>query len=179
MDKIYRDNNKEAKAKLDHEYYLNNTETIKNKASEWYLDNKFNKEFKIFKSCNNRMIKCDIDVQYRGRENILEYFDCTVEHYIKWIEFNFDNNMTWENHGIYWHFDHLIPCSSFNFNDLSHIYKCFHWTNIRPLTGVDNMIKSNNITIDVVNKHYIIIDKFIKFNSIPNNNGNVIVAEDN
>lgn len=41
--------------------------------------------------------------------------------------------MSWDNRGKYWHIDHIKPCSSFNLEKQEEIFRCFNWTNLRPL----------------------------------------------
>jgi hypothetical protein len=43
----------------------------------------------------------------------IKLLSCELDFFKKWIEFQFDETMTWENHGE-WHFDHVKPCSSFD-----------------------------------------------------------------
>jgi hypothetical protein len=73
---------------------------------------------------------------------------CTVDEFKRHIESRFTEGMTWENHGIYkandvpkWHFDHIVPCCSFDLTDIEQQKKCFHYTNIQPLWGFDNIKK--------------------------------------
>lgn len=56
--------------------------------------------------------------------------------------------MIWSNYGSYWHVDHIIPCSSFDLTNPEEQKKCFHFTNLQPLTAVDNMRKSSKIVIN-------------------------------
>ncbi|AGD92421.1 intron encoded hypothetical protein [Megavirus lba] len=44
--------------------------------------------------------------------------------------------MTWENHGSYWHFDHVKPCASFDLSNDDEILKCYNWTNYQPLKAI-------------------------------------------
>jgi hypothetical protein len=53
--------------------------------------------------------------------------------------------MNWNNHGIYWEIDHIIPCSRFNLEDEEQQKQCFHYSNLQPLTKTENRQKSNNI----------------------------------
>lgn len=54
--------------------------------------------------------------------------------------------MTWDNWNFKgWHIDHIIPCSSFNLNNLEEQKKCFHYTNLQPLWWWENLSKSNKV----------------------------------
>lgn len=44
-----------------------------------------------------------------------------------------------------WVVDHIIPVSSFDFNNASQIFSCFNNNNLQPLWFVDNSAKSNKI----------------------------------
>jgi hypothetical protein len=61
--------------------------------------------------------------------------------------------MTWENYGSYWHVDHIHPCSLFDFSIEENRNKCFNWTNLTPLEGIENIKKSNKLDIDLI-QHY-------------------------
>ena len=49
--------------------------------------------------------------------NYLSLLGCD-SHFLKlWFEFQFDEKMKRENHGTYFHIDHVKPCSLFNIED--------------------------------------------------------------
>ena len=49
--------------------------------------------------------------------------------------------MTWDNYGK-WHVDHIIPVSRFDLTDPEQQKICFHFTNLQPLWGGENIGKS-------------------------------------
>ena len=57
--------------------------------------------------------------------------------------------MNWDNYGKYWHIDHIIPCSSFDFNNEQSQRICFHYTNMQPLSAIDNMKKRDKILFPI------------------------------
>jgi hypothetical protein len=85
----------------------------------------------------NRAIKGN----YR-RSGILKYLGCSIAELKSYLEQQFTAKMTWENYGMYWSMDHILPCCSFNLSDEQEIKKCFHFSNLQPLTVIDNCRKS-------------------------------------
>jgi len=66
------------------------------------------------------------------------------------LETQFDSNMNWENHGSYWHVDHIIPLASLTFDSEEHENFKLLWSlgNLQPLFGPENLSKSKKIVIN-------------------------------
>lgn len=78
----------------------------------------------------------------RKNYHVLDLLGCSLDFFIKHIESQFDQHMTWENKGFYgWHIDHIIPCSTFDFTKEEDLKKCWHYTNLRPLWGTTEIAK--------------------------------------
>jgi hypothetical protein len=78
----------------------------------------------------------------------MQLLGCSIKLFKCHIESQFTPGMNWDNHGIHktngprmWHLDHIIPCSAFNLEDLNQQKKCFHYTNLRPFWGLENIKK--------------------------------------
>lgn len=99
----------------------------------------------------------ETDIQYRilgnlrGRirmalenksESTKDLLGCDLGDFVKHLESQFTPEMSWENYGTYWSIDHIIPCCSFDLTDIEQQYKCFHWSNCRPLTVIENSRKA-------------------------------------
>lgn len=67
---------------------------------------------------------------------------CTIEELKNHLKSQFDNKMNWQNYGS-WHVDHIIPVTAFNLSDPEQQKECFHFTNLQPLWGTENLRKSN------------------------------------
>ena len=79
-------------------------------------------------------------------EKTLSYLGCSPEKFKEHMESQFTEGMNWNNHGYRgWHIDHIIPCSSFDLTKEEDIRKCFHYTNMQPLWGTQNMKKGSKI----------------------------------
>nr|QBK85799.1 MAG: hypothetical protein LCMAC101_03940 [Marseillevirus LCMAC101] len=75
----------------------------------------------------------------------MEYLDCNVKTLRKHIEEQFEEGMTWENHGE-WHIDHITPIK-YRENEkdpsLEEIIERLHYTNLQPLWAGSNISKGN------------------------------------
>lgn len=92
--------------------------------------------WKILKT--KKMLKTDNTFKIVG-ENVI---------FLKeYLEKKFTEGMTWENYG-QWHVDHIIPLCSANTEEEVKIL--FHYTNLQPLWGKDNLKKGKKIE----NNHY-------------------------
>ena len=69
---------------------------------------------------------------------------CSFIQLKQYLENLFTGGMTWDIYGE-WHVDHIIPCASFDLTKIEEQEKCFHYTNLQPLWGYDNIVKRDNI----------------------------------
>ncbi len=71
----------------------------------------------------------------------------TKKELMEHLEKQFDNKMTWENYGKYWHIDHIIPISYFKIKSeqCKNFKLCWRLENLRPLEASVNMSKQNKI----------------------------------
>ena len=56
-------------------------------------------------------------------------------------------DMTVENHGSVWQFDHKFSFSNFNLSDGKQVRKCFGWTNLRPCNRKKNASKMKKVDL--------------------------------
>ena len=96
--------------------------------------------FKISKTLRSRLGNAIRNQSAKKSNRTLELTGCTVSYLMGYLEAKFTEGMTWENHGE-WHIDHIKPCCKFNLLDVDEQKKCFHYTNLQPLWGKDNLIK--------------------------------------
>jgi hypothetical protein len=79
----------------------------------------------------------------RHWESLVGY---NIEDLKKHLEGLFRPGMTWGNYGRGgWEVDHIIPVSSFNFDNEEEIKRCWALENLQPLWGRENKIKGNRI----------------------------------
>ena len=71
----------------------------------------------------------------------------SLEEFKQHIKSQFDSKMNWDNHGVYWEIDHIIPIYSFSIKDYDDIdfKKCWNLKNLRPLEKSINQSKGKKI----------------------------------
>ncbi len=85
----------------------------------------------------------------KDKKHTFEYVGCSIEDLRTHLENQFEKEakrcghpISFENLGE-WHIDHIKPCASFNLDLEEERHKCFHYTNLQPLWGPDNLSKSD------------------------------------
>ena len=77
----------------------------------------------------------------RKEVKTLELLGCSLNKLKLHIERGFDETMTWDNHGNYWHVDHIIPLAAFDLTDESELRMACNYRNLQPLEATANMKK--------------------------------------
>jgi hypothetical protein len=142
------------KSKQNKTYKVNNKEKV-NALDKKRLENPQEKIIHNLRTRLRHLVK-------RKNEPTLEYLGISSGEYKKWIEYQFDDVMTWDNYGSYWHMDHVVPCNSFNLENEEEIFECFNWTNLRPLNATKNMSKNNKILEDEIKTHKLIVTQYLQ-----------------
>lgn len=78
-------------------------------------------------------------------ERTLTYVGCSLNFLRSWFEFQFGEHMSWDNHGTYWHIDHIKPCSSFDLTNNDMLHECYNWSNLRPIHSLENLSKGGKV----------------------------------
>ena len=133
--KKYREDN-EQKLKIYREKYKDRANFLRRERRQT------DPEYKIM--CN---LRCRVrkTLKKSKSKNTITLLGCTISFFKKWIEWQFNSKMSWNNYGIYWEIDHVIPCSSFSLENIEEQNKCFNWSNCRPLESLKNSSKNNKI----------------------------------
>ena len=171
----YRISNKEKIKEYSQKYYIKNHENILARERIKYLTNKEKESArkKIYNARsdvkNRKNLKrrklLKTDIKYKLELNI----SCSIRDdlknrnsnkaFVKWeiytgynieqlkehLERKFTPEMNWNNHGSYWHIDHIKPKSWFKYNSPSdeEFKKCWSLENLQPLEAKLNIIKGN------------------------------------
>jgi hypothetical protein len=74
----------------------------------------------------------------------LKLTGCSLEELRKHLENKFEDGMDWNNYGV-WHIDHIIPCAQFDLSYPEQQKICFHYTNLQPMWGENNVKKGSRL----------------------------------
>lgn len=94
-------------------------------------------------------------------ESLVNY---TVHDLKKHLENLFDDKMNWNNHGILWEIDHIVPRSFFDFRISGAVQACWSLENLTPVLKIYNREKNDTISDDFKNKK--LSEKFKKFSKV-------------
>jgi hypothetical protein len=77
--------------------------------------------------------------------NTFDHLPYTPQELVEHLESQFDENMSWENHGKYWHIDHIIPQAMLPYDSVKHenFRKAWALDNLQPLTVFENLSKNS------------------------------------
>lgn len=173
--KDYKKNNQEKLKIRDSLYYQKNKDYINERNKNYLSENREKRNsyireyrkkknaqdpsFKIYNLLRKRIWRC---VKKNNKSNISkQYLGCDLDFYKKWLEYTFTDNMNWENHGIIWHIDHIIPINYFDLTNNDHIKIAFNWKNTRSLSIIENLQKKNNIIFEDIKRHDNILKSFL------------------
>lgn len=122
-----------------------------------YIKNKYKNDINYrIKSILNARLRDYIKNKFN---HTIDYLSCSLDYFKKWIESQFDEKMRWDNLGLYWQFDHIKPCVSYDMSKIEEIYKCYHWSNIRPHNKYENMSKGGKINNKLIDQYYELFQK--------------------
>ena len=154
--KKYSQKNKDTLSEYAKQYNINNKDTIKVKKKEWRKNNleKISEQKKErYKTDPSFKIKLNIRSRIRNAikrnsksASTIKLIGCSIEYLIKYLEVQFDDEMTFEallSGKI--HIDHIKPCASFDLSDPEQQKICFNFKNLQPLWAEDNMTKGSKI----------------------------------
>lgn len=137
--------NKEKESKRKKEY--NSRQEVKDKKNEKRRNLlKLNSKYKIELNISSAIRD---DLKGRGSSKSFKKWEFCVGYSIddlkNHLEGLFTQEMTWENHGSYWHIDHIRPKSWFNYSSSEdeEFKKCWSLKNLQPLEAYKNIQKGN------------------------------------
>ena len=153
-------NNKEKTKQRSKKTYLNNREVLLVQRKEYNCKyrnrrNELDRQRRLIDPAYRlrRNFTSRISMALKGRKNylsMLEYLPYTMDELKNHLESKFDDKMSWENYGIYWHIDHIYPQSKLPYTSMNdeNFQKCWALNNLRPLEAAANRAKRDKIVSD-------------------------------
>lgn len=136
----YRD--KLSKNRLDDTYYNKYRDVVNKRNRERCIEDPV---YKIKKCLQSTMCK------FFKKDNVrtFDIIGCTSDIFKSWMQYQLGfmdpDIYNIETHGIKWHVDHTIPCALFNLETPDSQMSCYNWSNLRPLDGLENIVKGDKI----------------------------------
>ena len=110
--------------------------------TEWcQREHNRNPKYRLKKSLAARLR----NVMLKGNNTTLDFIGCNMDFLKYWFEYNFTNDMTWDNYGSLWNIDHTIPIDNFDLTIENEKFLCWNWTNLSPMLVSENCSKKNTI----------------------------------
>jgi hypothetical protein len=145
--KIYDKKRRPPRNEKEIQYRLENKDRIA-QYHKSYTQRKFKEDitFRVKATLRSRIISA-IKNQYGSKAyKSMDLIGCSVQNLRIYLESQFEEGMTWDNHGLHgWHIDHIKPCASFNLLDPKQQKECFHYTNLQPLWADHNRSKGSKV----------------------------------
>ena len=93
---------------------------------------------RVIQRVTDRTVKVLKGIERAGEP--LEMLGCSAEYFLKYLEWQFEDGMSWDNYGD-WSVDHCRPIASYDLHDPIDQLMCFHFSNLQPLWATENSSK--------------------------------------
>jgi hypothetical protein len=136
---------KKRQSTLRHEAYLKSPE-FRAKRAAYVRRYRQEDPTRKLKSSINCLVRAALKKQGATKGGkMFAHLDYTPRELYEHLEAQFDENMTWENYGSYWHLDHIIPQAALPYDSLKHpnFKKAWALDNLQPLEKSENIQKSS------------------------------------
>lgn len=145
--KEYREKNREFHIKRKKDWAEKNKDHVR-KYNCLYTNERRKRDvsFRIRMNLRSRLKMALLGQTKKG--SILSLIGCSMDFLKNHIENQFSEGMTWDNYGVFWNIDHIIPCSFFDLSIEDHQRMCCFYKNLRPLIVEDNGKKLNKLPHD-------------------------------
>lgn len=114
---------------------------------------------RLIRAQRNYIYKCLTKEMKKGKKSF-DYVHCSIEQLKKWLEFQFTDDMSWDNYGTLWTVDHVLPLSQFDLQDEKQRNIAFDWKNLQP--SKVNFSKSDKVLLSEYLKVTMQAHRFIK-----------------
>ncbi len=165
--KNYKAEHREEISVYNHDYNKNNRDTIQKRQTRTRRERRTN-DFNFYLATDTRSKLSDFVCSKGKRMSLIStVIGCDYISFFKWLEFLFEDGMTFENYGKLWNIDHVYPVCKYDLTEYDVINNCFNWRNLRPVIKLHNSKKTNKIDNKELNDHIKLIKEF--WNSLSEN----------
>lgn len=168
--KLYRNENKEIIHIKNKKHYETKGRELKKIYDKQNSDKRREYERKKYKDDINYRMRKVLRTRFNKTvtnkkisKSIINYIGIDMDLFKKWIEFRFDDKMSWSNYGTYWDIDHVMPCHHYDLSLIENVFLCYNWRNLQPLEKKINYSKNKKINYDMC---LIQINKVLQFESL-------------
>lgn len=151
--KEWVEKNREKMAQLQHNWYEKNKTEIRTKHNERYQNDENFKKVRNHKRAISSIIN--------GKTKTSVYLNCDRNLLIKWLQFQFNTDMTIDNYADLWNIDHVIPLDKF-LNEGYTQSVIFNYLNIQPIYKKDNLKKNKHCSTEQCMMHLQTVKAFCK-----------------
>lgn len=145
----FKKNNPNAARDASRRYRAKHPERV-TAISKRYSNKKYNSDesFRI-----KVLLRSRLNAAMKGKKSksLSTLIGCSIEDLRLHLERQFQPGMNWNNQGE-WHIDHIIPCAKFDLTDDAQLAACWHYTNLQPLWGLDNIRKGDKYELKLLKK---------------------------
>jgi hypothetical protein len=156
-----RPETKVRKSSSNKKYYFKNKEKIKEYIKSWKAENKdksnvHRRKWKRNRYATDPVFKLKELISSSVRDGLKKNYSVknnptwqtlpyTPEQLKEHLESQFDEHMDWDNHGTYWHIDHIVPQAALPYASMDHpnFQLCWTLNNLQPLKAQENLKKSS------------------------------------
>jgi hypothetical protein len=138
-------NNKEKKLKYQKEYASLNKEKISAYKMEYQRNRRKTDPVYKLKYVVGRIIRNSLKCKGLSKsKRTKDILGCDIGFFKNYLEDKFTIEMSWENYGIIWDIDHIIPLSTAKTEE--EVIKLNHYTNLQPLDShINRNVKRDKI----------------------------------
>ena len=127
---------------------------------------KDNIDERLKRAQRNYIYKCLTQFKCK-RQGSLQYLHCSLNHLKNWLQFQFTDDMSWDNYGEVWTVDHVLPLSLFELTNPLEQCIAFDWKNLQP--SKTNFIKGDKLLFSEYIKVTMLAHKFLQMHNLESN----------
>jgi hypothetical protein len=138
----WREANKERHRQRSREWYANHREHARSRMDKYSkARRKVDPAYRLTCNLRGRMYRV-LHGKHKAGSAIRD-LGCTPEQLKQHLEEQFTPEMSWENYGVVWEVDHILPLANYQLEDRGTYRRLAHHTNLQPLLLADNRRKKN------------------------------------